>query len=113
MKQDILPSGHEEDVKKHGEKIAWNSNQRWISERGGIVHVPSYKFVSFNAGPRTCLVKDLSFIQMKIVASSILRNYHVHVVEDHPISPTLSIVLQVKYGLKVQITKRGVEEENS
>ena len=28
--------------------------ERWISKRGGMVHVPSFKFIAFNAGPRTC-----------------------------------------------------------
>ncbi|KAK4271780.1 hypothetical protein QN277_020421 [Acacia crassicarpa] len=128
IKQDMLPSGHEVGPRTKilvslytmgRTEETWGKDclefkpERWISGKGGIVHIPSYKFISFNAGPRTCLGKDLSFIQMKIVASSILRNYHVHVVEDHPISPTLSIVLLMKYGLKVQITKRGVEEGNS
>ena len=84
--------------------------ERWISEKGSIVHIPSYKFICFNVGPRTCLGKDLSFIQMKIVASSILRNYRVHLVEHHPVAPSFSIALLMRYGLKVRITKRGMEE---
>ncbi|XP_028786617.1 alkane hydroxylase MAH1-like [Neltuma alba] len=121
IKADILPSGHEVDPRTaillslyamgRSEEI-WGKDclefkpERWISERGGIVHVPSYKFISFNAGPRTCLGKDLSFIQMKIMTTAILKNYHIQVVEEHPISPTLSIVLLMKYGLKVLVTKR-------
>ncbi|KAI9081593.1 hypothetical protein K1719_036479 [Acacia pycnantha] len=122
IKQDVLPSGHEVSpdcmillsVYAMGRHEAmWGKDclefkpERWISERGQIIHVPSYKFFSFNAGPRTCLGKDLSFIQMKIMATSIMWNYHVHVVEDHPISPTFSIALRMKDGLKVWITKRG------
>ncbi|KAJ6298143.1 hypothetical protein OIU76_019307 [Salix suchowensis] len=80
--------------------------ERWISDKGGILHVPPYKFVAFNDGPRSCLGKDVSFIQMKMVASAILWNYHVQVVEDHPVSPGLAVVLQMKNGLKVRITKR-------
>ncbi|KAI4323414.1 hypothetical protein L6164_023022 [Bauhinia variegata] len=85
--------------------------ERWISEKGSIAYVPSYKFISFNAGPRTCLGKDLSFIQVKMVVSAILWNYRIHVVEGHPISPSISIVLPMKYGLKVRITKRNLIEE--
>ncbi|XP_028786615.1 alkane hydroxylase MAH1-like [Neltuma alba] len=123
IKHDVLPSGHEVGP---GTKImsflyamgrseeAWGKDclefrpERWISERGSIVHIPSFKFVRFNAGARTCLGKDLSFMQMKIVASSILRNYQAHVVEDHPISPPLSIIFLMKYGLKVRITERVI-----
>ncbi|KAK7316475.1 hypothetical protein VNO77_35533 [Canavalia gladiata] len=80
--------------------------ERWISERGGIVYVPSYKFIAFNSGPRTCLGKDLSFIQLKMVATAILQNYCVHVVEGHVATPSLSIILLMKDGLKVRITRR-------
>ncbi|KAI9121294.1 hypothetical protein K1719_008327 [Acacia pycnantha] len=121
IKHDMLPSGHEVSpltllilslyAMGRSEEL-WGNDclefkpERWISERGDIIHMPSYKFISFNAGPRTCLGKDISFIQTKIMATAILSNYHVHVVEDHPVSPTLSIVLLMKYGLKVRITKR-------
>jgi cytochrome P450 len=82
--------------------------ERWISEQGRIVHVPSYKFIAFNAGPRTCLGKDMSFIQMKIVASSIIWNYRVQVVEGHPVLPKISVVLHMRHGLKVRVTKRDL-----
>ncbi|KAL1318924.1 alkane hydroxylase MAH1-like [Arachis ipaensis] len=122
MKADVLPSGHHVDSDTNiifsfyamgrSEEI-WGKDclefkpERWISEKGGIIHVPSYKFISFNAGPRTCLGKDMSFIQMKMVTSAILRHYCVHLVEDHPrVIPSLSIALLMKNGLKVKITKR-------
>ena len=82
--------------------------ERWISEREGIVHVPSFKFITFNAGPRTFLGKDITFIQMKIIASAILWNYSVQVVEGHPVSPSISVTLHMKHGLKVRIRKRFV-----
>jgi cytochrome P450 len=82
--------------------------ERWISEQGRIMHVPSYKFIAFNAGPRTCLGKDVSFIQMKMVASSIIWNYRVQVVEGHPALPSISVVLHMKHGLKVRVTKRDL-----
>ncbi|KAL1318933.1 hypothetical protein HN51_071211 [Arachis hypogaea] len=121
IKSDILPSGHHVNPNTmillslyamgRYEEI-WGKDclefkpERWISEKGGIIHVPSYKFISFNAGPRTCLGKDLSFMQIKMVAASILCNYHIHVVEGHQAIPNHSIVLLMKDGLKVRITKR-------
>ncbi|KAK7265983.1 hypothetical protein RIF29_18620 [Crotalaria pallida] len=118
---DILPSGHH--IKPNTmilfslysmgrfEEI-WGKDclefkpERWISDRGGIVYAPSYKFISFNAGPRICLGKELSFIQMKMVAASILCNYRLQLMEGHLVTPSLSIVLLMKHGLKVRITKR-------
>ncbi|XP_061357511.1 alkane hydroxylase MAH1-like [Gastrolobium bilobum] len=123
LKGDILPSGHIVNPNSmilcslyamgRFEEI-WGKDclefkpERWVSERGSIVYAPSYKFISFNAGPRTCLGKDLSFIQMKIVATAILYNYRVHVVEGNFVTPSHSIVLLMKYGLKVRLTKRRI-----
>ncbi|KFK22185.1 hypothetical protein AALP_AAs38949U000100 [Arabis alpina] len=73
VKPDVLPSGHK--VKSNINiliflyamgrmKAVWGEDamdfkpERWISETGGFRHEPSYKFFSFNAGPRTCLVFD-------------------------------------------------------
>jgi cytochrome P450 len=120
---DILPSGHRigpgmklfyspysmgrmESV--WGEDCLEFKPERWISEQGRIVHVPSYKFIAFNAGPRTCLGKDMSFFQMKTVASSIIWNYRVQVVEGHPVLPKISVVLHMRHGLKVRVTKRAL-----
>ncbi|KAJ1411960.1 Cytochrome P450 [Sesbania bispinosa] len=123
LKSDVLPSGHlikpntmilyslysmgrMEEI--WGEDCLKFRPERWISNRGGIIHVPSYKFIAFNAGPRSCLGKDISFIQMKMVAAAILWNYHIKLVEGHPISPSGSVVFHMKHGLKVMVTKRSI-----
>ncbi|CAK9174983.1 unnamed protein product [Ilex paraguariensis] len=120
---DILPSGHR--INKNTKTVMcfysmgrmesiWGKDwrefkpERWISERGVIEHMQSFKFVAFNAGPRSCLGKEMSLVQMKIATVAILNKYHIHVVESHPITPRNSIVLQMKHGLKVRITKRSV-----
>ncbi|KAK7381437.1 hypothetical protein VNO78_34125 [Psophocarpus tetragonolobus] len=121
IKADMLPSGHRVHASTKiflflyamgrfeetwGKDCLEFKPERWISEKGGLVYVPSYKFIAFNAGPRTCLGKDLSFFQMKIVAVAILRNYRVQVVEGYVATPSPSIVLLMKDGLKVRITER-------
>ncbi|EOA26948.1 hypothetical protein CARUB_v10023041mg [Capsella rubella] len=122
IKEDVLPSGHKVDenwkilfsVYALGRmKAVWGKDasefkpERWISERhGGIKHEPSFKFFVFNSGPRNCLGKNLSFLQMKIVAVEIIRNYDIKVVEGHKIEPASSIVLHMKHGLKVTVAKR-------
>jgi len=99
--EDTLPSGHHigrntkiiifiyamgrmEEI--WGEDCLQYKPERWISEQGGIISVPSYKFSAFGGGP---------------------RNYHVQVVEGHPVLPSVSVVLHLKHGLKVRITKRS------
>lgn len=118
---DILPSGHRVHPKMKvlfslyamgRMKFIWGEDcgefkpERWISERGTIKHEPSYKFLSFNAGPRTCIGKEVAFTQLKTVAAAIIHNYQVHLVEGHPVSPNVSIILYMKHGLMAKVTKR-------
>ncbi|RVX21614.1 Noroxomaritidine synthase [Vitis vinifera] len=117
----MLPSGHRVDPKMKilfslyamGRMTSiWGTDsvefkpERWISERGRIKHEPSYKFFAFNAGPRTCLGKEVAFTQMKAVAATIIHNYHVQVVEGHHVAPNVSIILYMKHGLMVRVSKR-------
>ncbi|XLR13629.1 hypothetical protein HN51_034533 [Arachis hypogaea] len=81
--------------------------EKWISEKRSNIQIPSYKFIAFNAGPRSCLGKNLSFIQMKIVAIALLWNFHFQVVEGHSVCPSVSVILHMKHGLKVHVTKRS------
>lgn len=118
---DILPSGHH--CKKNQRILLsfysmgrmeeiWGKDclefkpERWISDQGRTVHVPSFNFTAFNVGPRRCLGKKMSFIEMKIVIAAIILNYHIHAVEGHPVSPSNSILLHMKHGLNVRVSKR-------
>ncbi|KAK4430632.1 Alkane hydroxylase MAH1 [Sesamum alatum] len=80
--------------------------ERWITERGTIKYEPSYKFLAFNAGPRTCLGKEVAFTQLKSVAAAIIHNYQVEVVKGHIVTPNVSVILYMKHGLKVRVSKR-------
>lgn len=84
--------------------------ERWInSETGEFAQKPSYMFVTFGAGPRVCLGKDMSFKQMKTVVINVLRNYQVELVENQPVSiSSNSIALHTDRGLKVRIKKRSI-----
>ncbi|XP_010437945.1 PREDICTED: alkane hydroxylase MAH1-like [Camelina sativa] len=121
IKSDVLPSGHKVDANSNiviclyalgrmravwGEDALEFKPERWITESGGIKHEPSFKFLSFNAGPRTCLGKHIALNQMKIVAVEILQNYDIKVVEGQKIEPVLGIILSMKHGLRITVTKR-------
>ncbi|KAI3451070.1 hypothetical protein Pfo_007735 [Paulownia fortunei] len=123
MKRDILPSGHYVHPKMKvmfflyamgrmesiwGKDCLEFKPERWISDRDTIKHEPSYKFLAFNAGPRTCLGKEVAFTQMKSVAATIIHNYQVCVVEGHRVAPNCSVILYMRDGLKVRVAKRMV-----
>ncbi|GFY87130.1 cytochrome P450, family 96, subfamily A, polypeptide 10 [Actinidia rufa] len=121
LQPDILPSGNHVNPKMKilfslyamgRMKFIWGEDcsdfkpERWISKRGTIKHMPSSKFLAFNAGPRTCLGKKVAFTQMKVVAAAIIHNYYVEVMECHPVVPNVSIILYMKHGLMAKINKR-------
>ncbi|XP_074308652.1 alkane hydroxylase MAH1-like [Silene latifolia] len=120
VEPDILPSGHK--VEPHMQiifnlyamarkKSIWGEDccefkpERWISPQGKIRHEPSYKFLAFNAGPRTCVGKDMAFIQMKVVTATIILNYEFQSVEGQSVVPETSIILRMKNGFKVKMSK--------
>ncbi|CAN1335450.1 Alkane hydroxylase MAH1 [Linum perenne] len=123
IERDVLPSGH---VVERGTKILlsiysmgrmeeiWGKDcmefkpERWISERGGIIHVPSYKFMPFLAGARTCLGKNMAFMQVKALASALVYNYKFQLLDAaHVIRPATSMVMVMKDGLMTRVSKRN------
>ncbi|KAJ4878372.1 Alkane hydroxylase MAH1 [Raphanus sativus] len=119
-KSDVLPSGHKVEADSKiviciyalgrmrsvwGEDASEFKPERWISENGGLKREPSSKFLVFNAGPRTCLGKHLALLQMKMVSVEIIQNYNFKVVEGQKIEPVPSIILRMKNGIKVTVSK--------
>ncbi|KAK8446827.1 hypothetical protein SEVIR_9G550300v4 [Setaria viridis] len=119
---DVLPCGHEV---RAGDKIlvwlyamgrmedVWGSDcrefrpERWISaEDGRVRYVPSYRFMSFNSGPRTCLGKDMAFVQLKAAAAAVVWNFEVEAVPGHVVEPKLSIILHMKNGFMATVKRR-------
>ncbi|OVA14189.1 Cytochrome P450 [Macleaya cordata] len=118
---DVLPNG---TILKPGTKIlismyamarmewVWGKDcfefkpERWIDEDGKLSHEPMTKFFVFNAGPRTCVGKEMAFTQMKSVAAAIIFNFRVEVVEGQVVQPKPSLVLHTKNGLRVRIKER-------
>ncbi|KAL7088298.1 hypothetical protein ACP275_13G119400 [Erythranthe tilingii] len=122
IKTDILPSGNQ--LKPNTKVIVsfysvgrtesvWGKDclefkpERWISASGGTKREPSYKFPAFNVGPRTCVGKEMAFVQMKMVAATIIYRYKIELVEGHIVAPRDSIILQARNGLMVKLSKRN------
>lgn len=122
IKPDILPSGLKLDANAKvilsfysmgrmesiwGKDCLEFKPERWISSSGNVKHEPSFKFPAFNAGRRTCLGKEMAYIQMKMVAATIISKYKIKAVEGHPIAPIASTILQMKGGFPVNISRRN------
>ncbi|KAJ4877036.1 hypothetical protein Rs2_42054 [Raphanus sativus] len=121
IESDVLPSGHKVYPNSKiiiclyalgrmravwGEDALHFKPERWVCEDGRLKHEPSFKFLSFNSGPRTCLGKNLAMNQMKTVAVEILQNYDIKVVKGQKVEPVLGFILSMKHGLRVTVSKR-------
>uniref|UniRef100_A0ACD5Z2E1 Uncharacterized protein n=1 Tax=Avena sativa TaxID=4498 RepID=A0ACD5Z2E1_AVESA len=89
-----------------GEDCAEFRPERWLSKSGRLRHQPGYKFPAFNAGPRTCVGKNLAFSNMKMAAACIICNFKVDLLEGHDVVPGSSIVLHTRNGLMVRLKRR-------
>nr|KYP72891.1 Cytochrome P450 86A1 [Cajanus cajan] len=87
--------------------------ERWLSVRGDRFEPPKdgFMFVAFNAGPRTCLGKDLAYLQMKSVAAAVLLRYRLSLVPGHRVEQKMSLTLFMKNGLKVFLHPRELRCE--
>ncbi|KAG4398298.1 hypothetical protein GLYMA_08G015600v4 [Glycine max] len=84
--------------------------ERWLSPEGDKIQVQdSYKFVSFNAGPRLCLGKDLAYLQMKSIAAAVLLRHRLAVAPGHRVEQKMSLTLFMKYGLRVNVYPRDLK----
>uniref|UniRef100_A0A7N0RFM0 Cytochrome P450 n=1 Tax=Kalanchoe fedtschenkoi TaxID=63787 RepID=A0A7N0RFM0_KALFE len=121
IKPDTLPSGHQVNQETEillsiytmgrmqeiwgADASAFNPD-RWISDKGKIIDVPSYKFNTFSAGPRTCVGKDLAFMELKIAAAAIIWSYDLHVATGA--QSASSLALHMEHGLKVNVTTKTI-----
>ncbi|KAK2386783.1 cytochrome P450 86A8 [Trifolium repens] len=89
--------------------------ERWLSVQENRFEPPKdgYKFVAFNAGPRTCLGKDLAYLQMKSVAAAVLIRYRLLPVPGHKVQQKMSLTLFMKYGLRVFLYPRQLQKPDS
>ncbi|KAI3894195.1 hypothetical protein MKX03_003752 [Papaver bracteatum] len=79
--------------------------ERWIKD-GKFVSENQFKYAVFNAGPRLCVGKRFAYLQMKMVAASVLLRYSVDVVKGQDVAPKLTTTLYMKKGLIVNFKPR-------
>ncbi|KAJ8451581.1 hypothetical protein Cgig2_018215 [Carnegiea gigantea] len=79
--------------------------ERWLKD-GQFISENPFKYAVFNAGPRLCVGKKFAYMQMKMVAASVLLRYRVKVKEGHVIAPKVTTTLYMKHGLLVTFEPR-------
>lgn len=110
VRDEVLPDG---TVVLRGERVTYNvyamgrmdsiwgpdctefKPERWLKD-GVFVPESSFKFATFQAGPRICLGKELALIQMKLIASSLIFHFQFAAQEKNPPMTYRSIVFRMK-----------------
>ncbi|KAL4147680.1 hypothetical protein PRNP1_011434 [Phytophthora ramorum] len=85
----------------------WLMEDPWTGELT-IRPVSAFQFVSFHAGPRTCLGMRFAMLEMKTVTAYMLSKYH-FTTKENPKSYTYDVasLLQVKGPLVVKVQRAG------
>lgn len=66
----------------------------------------AYEFPVFQAGPRACPGQAMALIEAKIMMCMLFQQYNIQVLHKKPATYDMNIVLLMKGGLPVRITKR-------
>ncbi|CAH0628779.1 unnamed protein product [Chrysodeixis includens] len=67
-----------------------------------------YAFVPFSAGPRSCVGRKYAMLKLKIILSTILRNFRVHSdIKEEDFKLQADIILKRAEGFKVRLTPRN------
>ena len=90
------------------------SLERWLTlpadgnaASGGV---SPFKYPVFQGGPRTCLGREMAFVQMKFVAGAILRRFDLRPVDEGRTPAFLPLLTSHMHGgLKVTVRRRKVE----
>ncbi|XP_057809221.1 cytochrome P450 704C1 [Salvia miltiorrhiza] len=80
--------------------------ERWL--KNGMFQPESpFKFVAFNAGPRTCLGKDFAYRQMKIVSAALLGFFRFRLSDEtKKVTYRTMLTLHISGGLDVHAEPR-------
>ncbi|XP_062183388.1 cytochrome P450 94B3-like [Phragmites australis] len=97
-----------------GADAAEFSLQRWLSlsddtaPPAAVGGVSPFKYPVFQGGPRTCLGKEMAFVQMKFVSSSVLRRFELVPVDEGRMPVFVPLMTaHMAGGLNVMVRSRG------
>ncbi|TKY53070.1 fatty acid omega-hydroxylase [Spatholobus suberectus] len=88
--------------------------QRWLKD--GVFHPKNpFKYPVFQAGLRVCMGKEMALMELKCVALSLLRKFHIELVAPASGNPRFSpgLTATFSFGLPVMLRERGTTAEPS
>lgn len=101
MEVAYMPYSFGRSKKIWGEDALTFDPERWLR----MDREPSqYAFITFNAGPRICLGKQMAYFEAKVLVSMLLQNLRIRVQPDYEPEYRTSLILQMKRGLPCTVS---------
>lgn len=113
IKDDVLPDG---TVIPAGTLVAyfpyvmgrredlWEKANEFIPERFMEQPKPSpFKFIAFQAGPRTCLGQRMAYLEAKVITTMILKQFRLRTRKGFTPKYSINLTLSMKNGLEMTV----------
>ena len=81
--------------------------ERWL-ENGVCRGESPFRFPIFHAGPRTCVGKDMAYVQMKAIVAAVMERFEVIIMKKETPKHYQSLTLRMENGLQVMVEKRSI-----
>jgi cytochrome P450 len=80
--------------------------ERWIDPKTGeLLTFTSTKFISFGAGPRSCIGMKLAMLNLRVLTANILHRYKFEVAPENDGSHISGMVLSMKHKLLAKVER--------
>lgn len=79
---------------------------RWLDESGHFSEPSQYRFITFNAGPRICLGKNLAYLEAKLLAAMLLQRFVLTLEPGQDIRYQNTVTLPMANGMRVRVRRR-------
>jgi cytochrome P450 len=93
----------------HRHRDFWDDPERFDPDRFSPENSAGrhrFAFFPFSGGPRICLGKELSMVEMTLALAMVVRRFRLQVDPTHPVRPVASVNLRPRDGIKMIVAPR-------